>query len=564
MPKKYVPLKRGKTRVYQQNSLEKAVKAVESGLSVRQAAKQFNIPKSTIGDRVSGRLGLNSNHGRPPALSPELESKIVSSIKMAAKLGVGLSQSQILRRTKELCSRLDIQSGYSNFHAGKDWFAGLKRRYPELVLRKPEKLTSVRARMLNPEVLGKYFDALFSIITEGSYGEHPERVWNCDETGFNMEHDPVRVYAEKGDRSVVSKVSTKSSNLTVMACVNAKGSRMPPMIITKGKTTRSIMGFRTEDAPEGSVWTFQKNGWISDEIGERWFNDVFLKHCGPERPQLLLLDGHGSHETLAIIERAMEESITLMVFPPHCTHFLQPLDRTVFGPLKSAYNDACSSYLTENPLNQVSKHTFSGLFTRAWDSAVTCSNIQAGFRACGIFPFNPRAVPMKACDPSKLTNVSSTVQPTKPATSTPVASPENIAVANGDMLIATPISESASTFELLEQQQNSSFEMIETTLPVLDLSDPQLLFDFISCGTTELQTDIAMTDSVVHEVSVGSVVDSIFLPPELPERPVLESKRQTCKSHKLLTSEDVLREKRLKLEKNSTKTTKTKKIKKEK
>lgn len=72
MPKKYVPLKRGKSMVYDQEYLEKAVKAVENGLSVRQAANQFNVPKSTIGDRVSGKLGLKSIHGRPLALSPEL------------------------------------------------------------------------------------------------------------------------------------------------------------------------------------------------------------------------------------------------------------------------------------------------------------------------------------------------------------------------------------------------------------------------------------------------------------------------------------------------------------
>ncbi|XP_053388463.1 uncharacterized protein LOC128551593 [Mercenaria mercenaria] len=143
---------------------------------------------------------------------------------------------------------------------------------------------------------------------------HPNRIWNCDETSFNMEHTPVKVYADKGEKSVVSKA--QSSNLTVMACASAGGDCMPPMFITKGKTPRSVHGYRTEDAPEGSVWTYQKKGWISDEIGEQWFEQVFLKCCGPARPQLLLMDGHGSHETLAIIERVIEENIILMVSPP--------------------------------------------------------------------------------------------------------------------------------------------------------------------------------------------------------------------------------------------------------
>ncbi|KAH3790479.1 hypothetical protein DPMN_168681 [Dreissena polymorpha] len=76
--------------VYSQESLKKEGKAVENGLSVRQAASQFNVPKSTNGDRVSGKIALKTTHGRPPALPVHVETKIVNSIKMAAKLGVGL------------------------------------------------------------------------------------------------------------------------------------------------------------------------------------------------------------------------------------------------------------------------------------------------------------------------------------------------------------------------------------------------------------------------------------------------------------------------------------------
>jgi hypothetical protein len=36
----------------------------------------------------------------------------------------------------------------------------------------------------------------------------------------------------------------------------------------------------------------QKNGWMTDSIGERWFEEVFIAQCGDQRPQLLVLDGH--------------------------------------------------------------------------------------------------------------------------------------------------------------------------------------------------------------------------------------------------------------------------------
>jgi hypothetical protein len=39
---------------------------------------------------------------------------------------------------------------------GKDWFDGFMKRHPDLSIRKPEKLTTTRARMLNPVVVTNY------------------------------------------------------------------------------------------------------------------------------------------------------------------------------------------------------------------------------------------------------------------------------------------------------------------------------------------------------------------------------------------------------------------------
>ena len=80
---------------------------------------------------------------------------------------------------------------------------------------------------------------------------------------------------------------------------------------------------------------------MTDSIGERWFEEVFLAQCGDQRPQLLVLDGHSSHESLAILELAIQHDIHILCLPPHTTHALQPLDRSVFGPLNKAFNTVC-------------------------------------------------------------------------------------------------------------------------------------------------------------------------------------------------------------------------------
>ncbi|MES9884670.1 MAG: helix-turn-helix domain-containing protein [Sedimenticola sp.] len=552
---------------YGTDALEEAMKAVSAGMSVRKAAQTFGVPKSTIGDRVSGKHELHVQHGRPPAVPATIENKLVETVKTAA----GLSRKQIIIRTNVLCKRIKITSSYTNFHAGKDWWEGVKRRHPDLVVRKPEKLTSLRARMLNGEVVSKYFEDLNAIIQDLNLTQRPACIWNCDESGVNFEHSPVKVVAQKGDRNVVSKTTSKSSNITVMACVNAEGNSMPPMFVTKGKTNRCLHGFNTNEAPKGSVWTFQKNGWMNDEIGEKWFEGVFLKHCGPHRPQILILDGHSSHETLTIIEKAIEENISILSLPPHSTHYLQPLDRSVFGALKTVYNQNCSDFMQEHPLHVINKWTFPTLFSSAWEKTVTAANIRSGFKACGIFPFNEHAVPLSAFAPSEPTNLTS-----------PDVSREEIT--NTPEYTATPISpQNPSTFADQTSSNTEYDDHSVDTLPVIDLSDPTTLAKFLEVDTSKLyntdnkENNIDLLDNleqnetthspihiyIKNDDSCASVnptadfenIESLFLPEKIITRPQNTNRNKSAQTkHRLLTSDEIVCQKRAKDMKRKTDT----------
>ena len=77
---------------------------------------------------------------------------------------------------------------------------------------------------------------------------------------------------------------------------------------------------------------------ITDAIGVEWFQKVFLRHCGTDQPQLLILDSHSSHEVIDLLQTAREENIHIYAFPPHTTHLLQPLDKVVFAPLEPFYS----------------------------------------------------------------------------------------------------------------------------------------------------------------------------------------------------------------------------------
>jgi hypothetical protein len=52
---------------------------------------------------------------------------------------------------------------------------------------------------------------------------------------------------------------------------------------------------------------------------------------------LLILNGHGNHVTLEIIEQAKEFGLDMITLPSYTSHTLQPLNVSCFKPLKITF-----------------------------------------------------------------------------------------------------------------------------------------------------------------------------------------------------------------------------------
>ena len=129
-----------------------------------------------------------------------------------------------------------------------------------------------------------------------------------DETGVSMSHKPGKVVAQKGTKTVQGKAGSRET-ITVIACVNAEGSTTPPHFIMLGKTRRSLQGYGIEEIPRESAikhanFSVSDSGWTKDGIARLWFDKTFLPYIGNERPQILVFDGHGSHNNVEFIEMA--------------------------------------------------------------------------------------------------------------------------------------------------------------------------------------------------------------------------------------------------------------------
>jgi hypothetical protein len=134
------------------------------------------------------------------------------------------------------------------------------------------------------------------------------------------------------------------------------------------------------------------SGWIDDDHCRKWLQQSFLPQANARnisgKAILLTCDGHGSHCTDQLIAEAYNKNVIVLVFPPHCTHKLQPLDVGVLGPLQTAFTNEVDKHVLDFGVG-ISKSDFITLYTRAQRKAITPDLITKAFKHCGINPLNP-------------------------------------------------------------------------------------------------------------------------------------------------------------------------------
>ena len=108
----------------------------------------------------------------------------------------------------------------------------------------------------------------------------------------------------------------------------------------------------------GTTYGLSDKGWVDTELFKGWLTNHQLKHAVGARPLLVLLYGHSSHYQPDLIRYAREHDIILFCLPPHTSHESQPLDVSVFRPLKNNWQDVCHDYMQSNPGKVVTSNNF--------------------------------------------------------------------------------------------------------------------------------------------------------------------------------------------------------------
>ena len=378
-------LRPAKYKEWSEERMKLAMQAVlEKGVSIRTAAEIYRVPKSTLGDRISGRVLPGMTSGPARYLSQREEEELVTFLIRTSSIGYGRCRKEVIALVERILLARGERKKVSN-----GWWQKFLKRYPQLTLRTPAALSYSRVHAADQDSINAYFDILEETLEENDLASQPCRIFNVDETGLCLNPSPLKTVHVKGQKNPSQCSSGNRGQITVVGCVSAGGQIIPPMVIWNRKTVPAQLA--QMECP-GTVYGLSTKGWIDQKLFDLWFRKHFLRYAPTDRPLLLLLDGHSSHYCPDTIKLAAEEGVVVFTIPPHSSHITQPLDKGLYGPLKVAWKQICHDYLIANPGMSIGKHNFSSLLSKAWLQSMSPKNAIAGFKTTGVYPPNRNAI----------------------------------------------------------------------------------------------------------------------------------------------------------------------------
>ena len=194
-----------------------ALKSVQKdGLSGNMAADLHGVPRSTLKDRLSGRVRHGTKPGPKPYLSIQEESELATHLLQAADIGFGKTRRDVKCIVEEYLHRKGTLKGTT---VSDGWWEKFVRRNPILRLRSGDSTAHVRMDAINAENLHAYYNLLKSVYDEHGFDSHPEAIYNMDETGVPLEPRPPKsCCCEREEKSTLSHFWTEVSDNSNWMC----------------------------------------------------------------------------------------------------------------------------------------------------------------------------------------------------------------------------------------------------------------------------------------------------------------------------------------------------------
>ena len=190
-------------------------------ISIFQVVQQtlMNQVKGLHGTRAKGRITLR-------LLTPVQEEALIDWCRLNSSHATPLHSTNLRARAFQISGK----------HPGKHWASRFIQHHPCLVSAKPRGLDPKRAQNFNRTVVAEYFGSRQQ-LEERYGGIPPEHHWNMDEKGCQMgggrQGSGMKFIFASEDSKRYRLHSDNLELVSIIECVNAAGTAMPPAFILK-------------------------------------------------------------------------------------------------------------------------------------------------------------------------------------------------------------------------------------------------------------------------------------------------------------------------------------------
>jgi len=369
---------------YLEQDIQDALQQYDQGKrSIRSLSKEFGIPYTTLHNRLSGCQPHREASEWQQSLSRIQEDRLAEWVLTQAALGVPATHAQI----RLFGNRILEAQGTPEIRLGRHWMERFLKRHPVLRTQRARRIDSARVNGATGPVIQSWFQLLQIPAVKKIL---PANRYNEDEYGL-MEGQGTNglVVGSSGTRAVQRKDPGSRAWTSFIECISALGVVLPPAVILKGKDVQQQWFSVETDGMDDWLFTATENGWTDRGVALEWLERIFIPYTRPQDPtqaRLLILDGHDSHTSDDFMWNCFNNNIHLVFLPAHTSHVLQPLDLSVFSPLKHTYRKHLNNINTWAESTVVGKQLMLKCILRARQEALTAQNAKAGWKASGLWP----------------------------------------------------------------------------------------------------------------------------------------------------------------------------------
>ena len=156
-----VGLRPAKRKQWTDEQMTKALAATSEGMPANRAATMYGVPKSTLTDRVSGRVVHGTKPGPRPYLDPDEEKELSSFLVSSAECGYGKTRQEVLTIVEKVANDKKILKGNK---VSDGWWRRFLKRQEMLSLRRGDGTCHLRLSAINKDTLNHYYDLVGDVL----------------------------------------------------------------------------------------------------------------------------------------------------------------------------------------------------------------------------------------------------------------------------------------------------------------------------------------------------------------------------------------------------------------